>query len=809
VARKVTWTTVITTVTVLAAAFAITTRVERKAIEDAALHRIQAVALTLVSALDPDAIGVFGDNVLADQLERDASTLERHGQLNQVVQKAHRMNGLKLPLEVLRVAPEHRDRVEHKLRGDHLQALQVILSSDGAAAYKDRRDYRGVMAPTFFGKEMIERRPHDGQAERRIAVYAPLTSGQGKVVGMIRVEDSMEAIYTAYQEALVRQVLLLIALSLFATLIMSVVSRRTVRPIRILADAARRFGKGNYDEPIVVESNDEIGTLATILENARTERRRREEELRRSSEEARLAREEAEKANVSKSQFLANMSHELRTPLNAIIGYSEMLQEDASDMDAEDLVPDLQKIHGAGKHLLGLINDILDLSKIEAGRMELHVEEFPLRSCVDDIVTTMRPVVKKNGNEFALEAADDLGRVRADVTKVRQVLFNLLSNAAKFTERGTVTLVVSREKAPQGEVMIFEVKDTGIGMSESQVKKVFEAFTQADASTTRKYGGTGLGLPITRHFCRMMGGEVAVESKDGEGTTFKVTLPARIRVAPDKAPQETPADSARNSEASAQEEGPRVLVIDDDPQVHELMGRVLQKEGIHPYFALDAEEGFLLAQKHRPDLITLDVIMPGEDGWQVLTRLKEDPDLAEIPVIMVSMVTDTSIGYTLGAADFLTKPVDRNRLIALLNQHGVLGEKKSVLVVEDDPTTRQMLRRMLEKEGCRVREAENGRVGLEMLDREAPALVILDLMMPDVDGFGFVEEVRGQAKYSDLPILVVTAKDLNEADRERLSGRVEQIMQKGSYDKDVLLDKVRELVAQVLEERSRQGTHLG
>jgi CheY-like chemotaxis protein len=244
------------------------------------------------------------------------------------------------------------------------------------------------------------------------------------------------------------------------------------------------------------------------------------------------------------------------------------------------------------------------------------------------------------------------------------------------------------------------------------------------------------------------------------------------------------------------------LVIDDDPQVHELMKRVLDREGIEAAFAHSGEEGVALAKSQKPDLITLDVIMPGEDGWQVLARLKEDPELSKIPVIMVSMVTDTSIGYTLGAADFLTKPVDRDRLLAVLHRFGVFGSENTVMVVEDDPVTRQMLRRLLEKEECRVVEAQNGKEALDLLEKEAPALVLLDLMMPEMDGFGFVERVRALPEFAHLPILVVTAKDLTEADRARLSGRVEQIMQKGSYEKDELLDKVRELVAQVLEGRS-------
>jgi len=415
-----------------------------------------------------------------------------------------------------------------------------------------------------------------------------------------------------------------------------------------------------------------------------TERQRVQEELR-------LAKEAAEEANRAKSAFLASMSHELRTPLNAIIGYSEMLQEEAADLGHEDLTPDLQKIQAAGKHLLALINDILDLSKIEAGRMDLFLETFDVPSMLQEAVTMIQPLVEKNHNTLAAHCADNLGTMRADLTKVRQSLFNLLSNACKFTAQGTITLAVSRETVDGAAWVTFRVTDTGIGMTPEQMGRLFQAFAQADASTTRQYGGTGLGLAITRHFCQMMGGDITVESAPGQGSTFAIRLPAEV-----VDPKAAAAPQTGASQASALPEGtPTVLVIDDDPTVHDLMQRFLRREGLRMVAAASGQEGLRLARALRPAAITLDVMMPGLDGWAVLTALKADPHVADIPVILLTIVDDKNMGYALAAADYLTKPVDWDRLAAILQKYRCAHPPCTVLVVEDDADTRAMLRRML------------------------------------------------------------------------------------------------------------------
>ncbi len=581
----------------------------------------------------------------------------------------------------------------------------------------------------------------------------------------------------------------------------------------VIAGARYRFYAG---APLVTRDGHALGTLCVLdyvarelsasqigalqalsrqvisqleLRRLLTVSRRVESEMIAANEAAERERQVSEEASRAKSRFLANMSHELRTPLNSIIGYSEMIEEEAAELGQEQTVSDLKKIQQAGRHLLRLINDVLDFSKIEAGKASVFVEPIDVRLMVRDAVETIRPMVQQQRNTLEVVCEDRIGLMDSDLTKIRQCLFNVLGNAAKFTEDGVIRLHAARVQRDHREWIEFRISDTGIGISDEQCSRLFAPFTQADPDMQRKYGGTGLGLAIMRQFCWLMGGDIAVESEQGKGATFTIRLPVHC-------PRDEPAPAlaALTAALPAPGSAKTVLVIDDDDAARELMVRHLQREGFTAVAASSGPEGLRIAREIHPAAITLDVVMPQMDGWAVLAALKADAELAAIPVIMLSMVDDKQMGYALGAADYLVKPVGRGQLAELLDQYKTEKADRPVLVVEDDVDTRNMLCRTLQLEGWTVTSAEDGQDALRCVAERRPALILLDLMMPRMNGFEFIAEMRKVDSYRSIPIVVVTARHLTADDRNQLDGAVYKVLRKVASTREELMQSVSELM---------------
>jgi signal transduction histidine kinase/CheY-like chemotaxis protein len=661
----------------------------------------------------------------------------------------------------------------------------AIYTKDGRILAEYLRDKQSELPPQQPGPEKYVFK------NGYLMLFRPILRGEERI-GSIYLQSTLHEMnvrlirYAGIGGAIV------LGASLIAFLFSSRLQRVISQPILSLAHTAKVVSEQkDYSLRAEKRTEDEIGFLIDRFNEMLARIEEHEKEIQQVNEQLVQSEQRARAATQAKSHFLANMSHELRTPLNAIIGYSEMLQEEAEDSGQESFIPDLKKINRSGRHLLELINDVLDLSKIEAGKMELYLETFDISNLLEEVSTTVQLLVQKNSNVLELRCPANLGAMRADMTKVRQSLFNLLSNASKFTKNGKITLEAAREISPTKSAwIVFRVSDTGIGMTPEQQDRVFEAFSQADASTARDFGGTGLGLTITKTFCRMMGGDVTLTSGSGKGTTFIIRLPTEVR----EPEVESTADS-RSVAAPLNMEGKPVLVIDDDADTRQVLKRFLNRKGFSVECASSGEEGLRLAKQLHPMAIILDVMMPGMDGWAVLSTLKSKPDVSDIPVVMLTIVDDKNLGYTLGASDYMIKPVDRDRLTEILAKFRDMPSPRSALVVDDEESDRKMLTQILERERWSVIQAEDGVVALEQVAKHRPDLILLDLMMPRMNGYQFVTELHKHDDWRSIPIIVVTAKDMSTEERIALDGYVEKVLPKHALTEDSLLAEIQDLIA--------------
>ncbi len=533
------------------------------------------------------------------------------------------------------------------------------------------------------------------------------------------------------------------------------------------------------------------------------------------------ANEELLEADRQRSEFVANMSHELRTPLNSIIGFSGILLKNTGKVLGNKELNFSEKINRNGKHLLGLINDILDLSKIEAGRMEITIRPSQLSPLLVDVVDMLHTQADAKNIDLLLDLPEQLPRVETDIEKLKQVLINIVGNAIKFTPDGGVTI---RPRWHQKGVVQIDIIDSGIGMSRNQLDQIFLPFRQADSSTTRKFGGTGLGLTISKNIMNLLGGTIEVASEEKSGSTFSLFLPvsndgnelgttemqesfsgdlhqeivAKNTASEDKENEKASilAQVANMDMGSVISSKQRVMVVDDDKDARDLLSDYLQELGTEVITASNGAEALKIAKEWHPDIITLDLMMPGMDGWEVLQTLKGDPELQSISVVVVSIIADKRKALNLGALDALTKPLDPEELRKIVEQDISEKLKGTILVVDDNEDVLELFKEILGEHPVNVKTASNGKHALEVLKTEIPDLIFLDLMMPEMDGFTFLRIIRADERFMNIPIVVVTAKQLTSHRRRELEERVVDVIEKGD---DILEGRVHSIVSNTLE----------
>ena len=710
---------------------------------------------------------------------------------------------------------------------------EVAKFSDG----KIGSEYRNVAGEEFFQKvlKIPARTVYTSPVEPRMINATPIhwdEDGNGELSDdELRGIIAVEFLYPLEQFRHERLVMwgMTIGITILAIIITVIATmmqiRRLTRPIHQLVDATKAISSGDLSTEIPVHSEDEVGLLAASFNqmardlkanidekdryamelaklNAELEDKvmARTSELEAANRELQVANVKIREADRLKSEFLANMSHELRTPMNAIIGFTRLVRRKAADLLPERQIENLEKVEISANHLLGLINDILDLSKIEAGKMGVNFMPFDLGPLVDTCLATVEPMVKGGKVRLIKDVPQDLPEVLSDQDKLKQIIINLLSNALKFTEEGEVRLSAALKDAS----LRITVSDTGIGIRSDALEYIFEEFRQADGSSTRKYGGTGLGLSITKKLTELLGGTIDVQSVEGKGSTFTIILPLAKREVEASTVQVSPEEERL---PAVETKGKKVLLaIDDDPNVLSLLKQNLEEEGYYVVGALNAEEGIRRAKEIHPFAVTLDILMPQKDGWGVLSDLKADPATRDIPIIVLSIIDNKELGFSLGAFDYLLKPFEKEAIMAALHRIPGMAAKR-VLLVDDEPAAVDLLTQILEDEGYQVKGTYSGEEALRALDASPQDIILLDLLMPEMDGFEVIQRVKANPRWRDIPIIVVTAKDLSDSECGFLCRSVDRIMQKAGLARETLMKEVQSLLREHAAPRKEDIIH--
>jgi signal transduction histidine kinase/CheY-like chemotaxis protein len=635
---------------------------------------------------------------------------------------------------------------------------------------------------------------------RYIFAHAPIPGTGLRVVTLLPLDLPAETrVFGALRNYLVVSAILIFLTGVGALFL----ATRLTRRLRMLTTAAEEIGAGNLDTPIEAKGKDEIARLAgsfrtmaaqirghfLTLEQKVADRTR---DLTLKSEELARANDDLLRMSKMKSDFLAKMSHELRTPLNSIIGFSDLVLSGSFGPLMDKQRDALARVVRNAKNLLQLINDILDLSKIEADRMTLKLGPVNLKVLIGSAIGNHEFKALEKKISLKAEVGPEIPTLQADEVRLMQILNNLLSNAVKFTHEGGVTLTAT---LLDNDRVTIAVQDTGIGMTTKDLANLFTEFYQADTSLTRKYEGTGLGLAITKRLVEAMGGEITVQSLVSAGSTFTVTLPlVAAGVEADTVTLPPAAKRAKAATLPVLEGKRRILVIDDDPEIHTLIAENLKETGSEFLRAMDGDEGLKLAREARPDVILLDIRMPNKDGWEVLHDLKANTITAGIPVVIMSSVDNKSLGFSLGAADYLVKPVQRDGLFETLARLSIGPGSGYILVVDDDHESATVVKEALEVRDFTVAVAYNGKQALQMVKHQIPRLIVLDLMMPVMDGFETLAHLRSEPTTKDIPVVILTAKDLTQRERAALDGKIQALFQKGQVSLDQLISDVQSAV---------------